>query len=110
VVSMHRRRAFLLVGLLMLNSLALGFSAAEVSGRGGTNDDFTVTSIAIGNASDPANIWIQPDGASHGYVFIGDSVEVKVKVTRLGSAAFAVAAPVTLSVVHPIGYVMESWT
>lgn len=110
VASMHRRRAFLLVGLLLFNTLALGLSGAEVSGRGGTNDDFTVTSITIGNASKPANTWIQPDGATQAYVFMGDNIEVKVKVTRLGNAAFAVTAPVTLSVVHPIGYVLESWS
>ncbi len=34
VASMHRRRAFLLVGLLLFNTLALGLSGAEVSGRG----------------------------------------------------------------------------
>lgn len=110
VVTMHRRRSLLLVGLLLLNSLALGFSGAEVSGRGGTNDDFTVTSITVGNLSVPAEIWIQPDGASQPYIFAGDTISVTVKVTRLGSAAFAVAAPVTLSVVHPIGYVMDTWT
>ena len=107
---MSHRRAFLLVGLLLLNSLALVVTAQGASGRGGSKDDFLVNSITIGNLSSPADSWIQPDGAVMPYVFMDETIEITVEVRRLGNAQLGKAAPVTLSVVHPIGYVMQTWS
>ena len=110
VTSMSHRRAFLLVGLLLLNSLALVVTAQGANGRGGSKDDFLVNTITVGNASSPAGTWIQPDGASMPYLFMDESVEITVEVRRLGNAQLGKSAPVTLEVVHPIGYVMQTWT
>lgn len=110
VTSMSHRRAFLLVGLLLLNSLALVVTAQGANGRGGSKDDFLVNTITVGNASSPAATWIQPDGASMPYLFMDESVEITVEVRRLGNAQLGKSAPVTLEVVHPIGYVMQTWS
>ena len=107
---MSHRRAFLLVGLLLLNSLALVVTAQGAQGRGGSKDDFLVNTISVGNVSSPAASWIQPDGAVMPYTFMGDSIEITVEVRRLGNAQLGKSAPVTLEVVHPIGYVMQTWS
>ncbi|GIR77226.1 MAG: hypothetical protein CM15mP79_1630 [Methanobacteriota archaeon] len=39
-----------------------------------------------------------------------ESVEITVEVRRLGNAQLGKSAPVTLEVVHPIGYVMQTWS
>ena len=107
---MSHRRAFLLVGLLLLNSLALVVTAQGAEGRGGSKDDFLVNTISVGNVSSPTSMWIQPDGATMPYVFMDESVEISVEVRRLGNAQLGKSAPVTLEVVHPIGYVMQTWS
>ena len=107
---MSHRRAFLLVGLLLLNSLALVVTAQGAQGRGGSKDDFLVNTISVGNVSSPTSVWIQPDGAAMPYVFMDESVEITVEVRRLGNAQLGKSAPVTLEVVHPIGYVMQTWS
>ena len=55
-------------------------------------------------------MWIQPDGATMPYVFMDESVEISIEVRRLGNAQLGKSAPVTLEVVHPIGYVMQTWS
>ncbi|MEC8078884.1 MAG: hypothetical protein VX150_03095 [Candidatus Thermoplasmatota archaeon] len=110
MTSMSHRRAFLLVGLLLLNSLALVVTAQGAQGRGGSKDDFLVNTISVGNVSSPTSVWIQPDGAAMPYVFMDESVEITVEVRRLGNAQLGKSAPVTLEVVHPIGYVMQTWS
>ena len=73
---MSHRRAFLLVGLLLLNSLALVVTAQGAQGRGGSKDDFLVNTISVRNVSSPTSMWIQPDGATMPYVFMDESVEI----------------------------------
>jgi len=93
-----------------LNSLALVVTAQGANGRGGSKDDFLVNTITVGNASSPSTAWIQPDGATMPYLFMDESVEITVEVRRLGNAQLGKSAPVTLEVVHPIGYVMQTWS
>ena len=83
---MSHRRAFLLVGLRLLNSLALVVTAQGANGRGGSKDDFLVNTITVGNASSPSTAWIQPDGATMPYLFMDESGEITVEVRGLGNA------------------------
>ena len=87
----------------------LAVPAQAASGRGGTNDDFTVRTISIGNASVTADQWIQSDGSVMEYIFIDRTIEVTVSVQRYGQSGIGEDAPVRLDVVHPIGFVMESF-
>jgi len=83
--------------------------AQAASGRGGTNDDFTVKSITIGNASVAADQWVQSDGTVMDYIFVGETIEITVSIQRFGQSGIGEDAPVTLEVVHPIGFVMETF-
>jgi hypothetical protein len=78
------------------------------SGRGGSSDDFSVSEIII--ASSEANHWIQPDGSVVTYVSKGDLIDVSVEVRRGGGALQGSIATVTVEMVHPIGYIINSTT
>jgi len=112
MMSMRRLMPFTIVMLLVLQTTALNFvSPAEAaSGRGGTNDDFTVKSITIGNASVGADQWVQSDGSVVDYIFIGQTIEVTVAIQRFGQSGIGEEAPVQLDIVHPVGFVMESFS
>ena len=111
MMSMRRFLPFTIVMLLVLQTTAfqLVTPAQAASGRGGTNDDFTVKSITIGNASVSADQWVQSDGTTMDYIFIGETIEITVTVQRFGQSGIGEDAPVRLDVVHPIGFVMESF-
>jgi len=110
-MSMRRMMPFTIVMLLLMQTLALNMvvPAEAASGRGGTNDDFTVKSITVGNASVSANEWIQSDGTVVDYIFLGQTIEITVTVQRFGASGIGDAAPVSVDVVHPVGFVMESF-
>ena len=112
LMNMRRMTPYTLVILMLLQSFALMLAppVEAASGRGGTNDDYTVKSISIGNATTPASQWIQSDGGALDYIFVDESIEVKVTVQRFGTGAIGETAPVTLEVLHPIGFVMETYT
>jgi len=78
-------------------------------GRGGTTDDFSVSEISV-NSSLSSN-WIQPDGSVLLYVAKGDFVDISVEVKRGGVSLQGSPATVTVEMVHPIGFVMNttSW-
>ena len=84
--------------------------AQAASGRGGTNDDFTVKFIAVGNTSSPAEQWVQSDGTVMNYIFMEETIEITVSVQRYGSSGIQEESPVSLDIVHPIGFVMESYS
>ncbi len=111
-MTMRRGMPFTIVLLLLFQTLAMNMvvPAQAASGRGGTNDDFTVKNIVIGNASKPAVNWVQSDGSVVEYIFVNQPIEVMVTVQRFGASGIGEDAPVTLEVVHPIGYVMETYT
>ena len=79
---------FTIVMLLLLQTLAMNIvvPAEAASGRGGTNDDFSVKSITLGNSSTAANQWVQSDGSVLDYVFVGETIEVTVGVQRFGAS------------------------
>ena len=112
MMTMRRLMPFTIVMLLLMQTVALNLvtPAQAASGRGGTNDDFTVKSISVGNTSSPAEQWVQSDGTVMDYIFVGDSVEITVSIQRYGSSAIQEEAPVSLDIVHPIGFVMESYS
>ena len=109
---MRRMMPFTIVMLLLLQTLAMNIvvPAEAASGRGGTNDDFTVKSITLGNSSTAANQWVQSDGSVLDYVFIGETIEVTVVVQRFGASGIGEEAPVSIDIVHPVGFVMESFS
>lgn len=104
---MRRVSNVTLVALLLLQTMALGLS--HPVSAGGTNDDFRVTGISIGNSSIGANTWVQSDGSTVEYVFELESIEISMSIVRGGSSFSAKATNATLEVVHPIGFVMETF-
>ena len=101
--------------LMLFNtaSSTLGNDAkSQASARGGSNDDFSVSSISISNDSFSPDMWYQADGTPVEYVFKGDTVPVEVTVKRSGGSFNPAKGEVTLEVVHPIGFVAWSnnWT
>jgi len=109
-MNMRKSIPFLLVTLLLMQSM-LTVTVGNVeatSGRGGSSDDFSVSEITI--TSPEANHWIQPDGSVVIYVAKGDMVDISVEVKRGGGALQGSSAAVTVEMVHPIGYIMNSTT
>ena len=84
-------------------------SVEATSGRGGSSDDFSVSEITVNSTG--INQWIQPDGSVLVYVAKGDIVDISVEVKRGGGALQGSSAKVSVEMVHPIGFVMNttSW-
>ena len=110
-MNMRKSIPFLLVTILLMQSiLTLTVDNVEAtSGRGGSSDDFLVTEISINSTE--SNHWIQPDGSVVVYIAKGDMADISVEVKRGGNALQGSAALVTVEMVHPIGFVMNttSW-
>ncbi len=108
---MRKSLPLLLVTLLLMQSvLSITVQNVEATmGRGGTTDDFSVSEISV-NSSLSSN-WIQPDGSVLLYVAKGDFVDISVEVKRGGVSLQGSPATVTVEMVHPIGFVMNttSW-
>lgn len=113
-MTMRRSIPMLLIALMMFQtaSLLVLDSAEATSGRGGQNDDFRVTKITIGNATDPAEVWTQSDQSNINFLVVGQEIEIIVEVQRLGNQFTGRSAMGMIEIVHPIGYVIESynWT
>ena len=111
---MRRSIPMILIALMVFQtaSLLVLDSAEAASGRGGPNDDFRVTKITLGNLSDPANEWVQSDQSVVDYLVMGQEIEITVEVQRLGNQFTGRTAMGMIEIVHPIGYVIESynWT
>ena len=106
-MSMRRMMPFTIVVLLLMQTLAMNMvvPAQAASGRGGTNDDFTVKSISLGNATVAASQWVQSDGTVMDYVFMDENIEVTVAVQRFGASGIGDAAPVSVDIVHPLSLI-----
>jgi hypothetical protein len=109
---MRRLSPLTLVALLLLQTLAVGMAApvSAASARGGANDDFRVTGISLGNASTSADTWVQSNGTTVDYIFQGQSIEVTMTIARGGSSLLAKTTDAMLQIVHPIGFVVETYT
>ena len=70
LMMMRRLSSISLVTLLLLQTLALNYvpEAEAASARGGSKDDFSISSIELGNTSFEPEIWIQPDGQIQEYL------------------------------------------
>ena len=111
MLKMRSLKTLSVLSLLLLQTMlvAIPATSAEISARGGSNDDFRISGIALGNATLSPEVWIQSDGSEMEYIFMNDQIEVSIEVTRGGTSFTGKAAPVVLDVVHPIGYVIESF-
>jgi len=102
---------FFILAAMMLQFLlpimTIGADASN-SARGGTNDDFLIKSISIGDLSYSPEIWVQSDGSVVEYVMKGDIVPIEIIVKRNGNALNPATADVLLEAVHPIGFVAWS--
>ncbi len=110
-MSMRRMMPFTIVVLLLMQTLAMNFvvPAQAASGRGGTNDDFAVKTVVLGNATVPADQWVQSDGSVIDYIFMDQAIDVTITVQRFGASGIGDETPVSVDIVHPIGFVMESF-
>lgn len=111
-MNMRKSVPFGLVALLLLQIVMITISGNVVAteGRGGSSDDFYVQEISYNSSG--IETWYQPDGSMQVFVSKGDIVEIDVEVKRGGSALQGSNATVTVEIVHPIGFVMNStsWT
>ncbi len=109
---MRRITPLTLVALLLLQTLTMGLAApaSAIEARGGANDDWLVSQLMIGNASTSAEVWTQSDGTTVEYLFEGDSIEISMEIQRGGSSFSGKSSAAMLQIVHPIGYVMETFT
>ena len=105
---MRRVSNVALVALLLLQTMALGLSYPV--NAGGANDDFRVSGITIGNGSAMPDTWVQSDGSTIDYIFELAPIEITMEVTRGGGSLSFKSADATLEVVHPIGFVMETFS
>ena len=113
LMMMKRLSSITLVSLLLLQTLALNYlpEAEAASARGGSRDDFSISSIELGNATLEPEIWIQPDGAVQEYLIQDDNVEVTISVFKDGPVTGTQKqTDARLDIVHPIGFIIESFT
>ena len=112
LMLMRRLKSLTLVTLFLLSSLSAFYAppAEAASARGGASDDFSISSIVIGNQSVGPEQWVQPDGSVVDYVLQGDKLEVEIKVSRDGPpTAPPKNTQAKLEIVHPIGFVIETF-
>ena len=72
--------------------------------------DWTITDITVGNATEQAETWEQPDTTSMDYLLRGTRYQVGITFKNAGTGQFAASAVGTLDIVHPIGFVIDSWS
>ena len=111
-MTMRRSIPLLLISLMLFQtaSMLVMDSAEATSGRGGSNDDFQLFRITVGNSTDSANTWVQSDQSTIDYIVVGDEIEINVEIKRLGNSQIGRTATGTIDIVHPIGFVIESYS
>ncbi len=105
-------RAPIPIVLLLLVQTLLVFSQPVVAteARGGTNDDFKIESITLGNVSNNPSQWIDPDGSVIDYVVKGEPINIQVDIMRRGSGLLGDDVSVLFEIVHPIGFIISSFS
>ena len=110
-MTMRKSVPYALVALLVLQTamITITENVEATEGRGGSSDDFFVNSIMYNSSG--LQTWHQPDGSMVMFVAKGDMVQIDVEVKRGGSALQGTNATVTVEIVHPVGFVMNtsSW-
>ena len=111
-MTMRRSIPLLLISLMLFQtaSMLVMDSAEATSGRGGSNDDFQLFRITVGNTSSEANTWVQSDQSTIDYIVVGEEIEINVEIKRLGASQIGRTATGTIDIVHPIGFVIESYS
>ena len=66
----------------------------DTSGRAAV--DFTIIDVAVGNSTEPAEIWEQPDGTSLDYMLRNVRYEVKITFKNAGTVRLPVIQSVHL--------------
>ena len=95
----------LLAPQVELSSLAVD---QDTSGR--DLIDVTIVAIAVGNSTDAAQTWIQPGGETMDYLLRGTRYAANITFKNAGTGFSSVDAIGTLEAIHPIGFVMETWS
>ena len=72
--------------------------------------DVTIVDIAVGNSTEAAETWVQPGGATMDYLLRGTRYAANITFKNAGTGFSSVDAIGTLEAVHPIGFVMQTWT
>ena len=74
-------RAPIPIVILLLAQTLLVFSQSVVAtdARGGTNDDFKIDSITLGNMSKNPSQWVNPDNSVMDYVVKGEPININIK-------------------------------
>ena len=70
----------------------------------------TIVDIAFGNSTEVAETWVQPNGDSVDYLLRGTRYAANVTFKNAGTGFSSVDAIGTLEAIHPIGFVIETWT
>jgi len=111
------RIPFVLVILLAASMAPFALSEPELgdyveveNSAGRALVDFTIVDVDVGNASKPAETWGQPDGTTAGYLIRNTMYEVRITFKNAGTGLSSVEALGTLEIVHPIGYIIDSWS
>ena len=109
---MRRSIPLLLISLMLFQtaSMLVMDSAEATSGRGGSNDDFRISKITLGNSTEATNVWVQSDQSTVEYIVMGDEIEISVEIQRLGTQVSGKIATGTIEIVHPIGFVIETYS
>ena len=109
---MRRITPLTLAALMLIQTLTLGIAApvSATEARGGSNDDWLVSQLTIGNASSSAEVWTQSDGTTVEYLFEGDTIEIEMEIQRGGSSFSGKTSVAMIQIYHPIGYVMDTFT
>ena len=72
--------------------------------------DLTIVDIGVGNSTEVAETWIQPNGDSLDYLLRGTRYAANITYKNAGTGFSSVDAIGTLEAIHPIGFVMKSWS
>ena len=116
LMTMRTSRTLLLVLVLLGASLAPlmmpgqldASQSAHTEGRDLV--DFTVTDFSMGNATDPAVDYEQGDGSIQQYLLRARTYEFTVTFQNVGSGLIATDATGIVDIVHPVGFVVETFT
>jgi hypothetical protein len=112
LMTMRRSIPLLLISLMLFQtaSMLVMDSAEATSGRGGSNDDFRISKITLGNSTEETNVWVQSDQSTVDYIVMGDEIEIRVEIQRRGTQVSGKIATGTIDIVHPIGFVIETYS
>ena len=72
--------------------------------------DLTIIDIAFGNSTESAETWTQPNGDSMDYLLRGTRYAANITFKNAGTGFSSVDAIGTLEAIHPIGFIIQTWS